>query len=170
MKFHVLIYDGFVSFEIMLATYLLKTKGDMVTVGLSTDPVTSYEGFKLIPSVSISELRADDIQLLLIPGGDIQEIQSHSALNTLVNRLDQRNAYIATICTASQLLDMERLSAEQKRQLTNPAGVTIEGNLITAKANKYVDFAIELGKVMDIYRDKEDLEETIQYFKLFKES
>lgn len=47
--------------------------------------------------------------------------------------------------------------------------MTIEGNLITAKANKYVDFAIELGKVMDIYRDKEDLEETIQYFKLFKE-
>lgn len=170
MKFHVLIYDGFVSFEVMLATYLLKTKGDMVTVGLSTDPVTSYEGFKMLPSVSISELSADDIQLLLIPGGDIQEIQSNTALNTLINRLDQRKAYIATICSASQLLNMERLSAEQKRQLTNSAGVTIEGNLIIAKANKYVDFAIELGKIMNIYRDKDDLEETIQYFKFFKES
>ncbi|MEJ3716658.1 hypothetical protein WGM54_01405 [Paenibacillus polymyxa] len=56
MKSHVLIYDGYVSFEIMLATYFMKTKGDIVTIGVSKDPVISYEDFKVTPAVALRKI------------------------------------------------------------------------------------------------------------------
>ncbi|MNI95193.1 hypothetical protein D3C73_1534270 [compost metagenome] len=46
--------------------------------------------------------------------------------------------------------------------------VVVDGHIITAKANAYVDFGIEIGKVMNIYSSTEDLEETIEVFKYFK--
>lgn len=45
--------------------------------------------------------------------------------------------------------------------------VVVDDNVVTAKASGYVDFALEIGKVMDIYENEEDLEETIRYFKHF---
>jgi hypothetical protein len=43
-----------------------------------------------------------------------------------------------------------------------------DGNILTAKPNGYVDFALELGRMMDIYQDEADLQETIDFFKYFK--
>lgn len=46
--------------------------------------------------------------------------------------------------------------------------VSIDGNVVTAKPNGYVDFALELGKMMDIYDDDADYQETVDFFKYFK--
>ncbi|KJD45088.1 hypothetical protein [Paenibacillus terrae] len=48
-----------------------------------------------------------------------------------------------------------------------PNGVR-DRQIVTAKANAYVDFGIELGKLMDIYENEQDLEETISFFKHFE--
>ncbi|MGQ3479720.1 DJ-1/PfpI family protein [Paenibacillus sp. TY11] len=170
MKSHVLIYDGYVSFEIMLATYFLKTKGDIVTIGVSKDPVMSHEDFKVIPSIDLSEVVTDDIQLLIIPGGDITELKTNKRVLSLINTLNNDNKFIGAICSAADLLEVAGVSNRITQQLNNPNGVEINENIITAKANKYVDFAIELGKVMNIYTNNEDLNETIDFFKLFKDS
>ncbi|MCP3808686.1 hypothetical protein NLX78_15725 [Paenibacillus sp. Lou8.1] len=75
---------------------------------------------------------------------------------------------IATICSATELLEIAGVS--YKNPVNHPTGLEIHKNIITAKPNKYVDFAIEIGKVVDIYTDDEDLKETIDFFKLFKDS
>ncbi len=41
-------------------------------------------------------------------------------------------------------------------------------NIITARANAYVDFAIEVGKKMNLFKDDNDIEETIKFWKEFK--
>ncbi|URJ48521.1 DJ-1/PfpI family protein [Paenibacillus polymyxa] len=168
MKSHVLIYDGYVSFEIMLATYFMKTKGDIVTIGVTKDPVISYEDFKVTPSVALDEVSAEDIQLLIIPGGDNTPLKTNKQLLALINTLNNDNKVIATICSATELLEIAGVS--YKNPVNHPTGLEIYTNIITAKPNKYVDFAIEIGKVMDIYTDDEDLKETIDFFKLFKDS
>ena len=43
-----------------------------------------------------------------------------------------------------------------------------DGNILTARANAYVDFAIEAGKALDLFEDERDLRETINFWKLFK--
>ena len=38
-------------------------------------------------------------------------------------------------------------------------------NVITARANAYVDFAIEAAKKLDLFVSEEDLQETIDFWK-----
>lgn len=38
-------------------------------------------------------------------------------------------------------------------------------NVITARANAYVDFAIEVAKKLDLFKSEEDLRETIAFWK-----
>ncbi len=45
-----------------------------------------------------------------------------------------------------------------------PAGRRI----ITARANRYVDFAIEVAKELELFEDEQDLRETIDFWKYFK--
>ena len=40
-----------------------------------------------------------------------------------------------------------------------------DGHVITAKANAYVDFAIETAKALDLFEDEADLQETISFWK-----
>lgn len=46
--------------------------------------------------------------------------------------------------------------------------VASDGNIITAKANGYVDFALEIGRAMDLYDDRADYEETVRFFRKLK--
>ncbi|MEK3789157.1 DJ-1/PfpI family protein [Paenibacillus sp. FSL K6-1230] len=169
MHTHVLIYNGYVSFEIMLATYLMKTKGDIVTVGLSREPVRSYEDLVVMPSTSLEEINVAEIDLLIIPGGDTSALLEHTRLAALVQELDKQEKFIAAICSATDLLQHYGI-LEGRHAVTNAAThiedlVRVDRNLITARANGYADFAIELGRMLNIYKDEADLEETIQYFK-----
>ncbi len=43
-----------------------------------------------------------------------------------------------------------------------------DGNVITARANAYADFAIEAGKALDLFEDETDLQETIDFWKYYK--
>jgi hypothetical protein len=45
----------------------------------------------------------------------------------------------------------------------------VDGNIVAAKENGYMDFELELGKVMNVFEDDKDYEETVSYFREFKE-
>ena len=40
--------------------------------------------------------------------------------------------------------------------------------MITSRANAYVDFAIETAKALNLFRDEQDLQETIDFWKNHK--
>ncbi|MCK6075206.1 DJ-1/PfpI family protein [Paenibacillus silvae] len=171
MKTHVLIYDGYVSFEIMLAIYLMKTKGEIITVGISSNPVKSYEGLRVNPEQLLDEVNDGDIEAFIIPGGDISEIQQNEKLVSLLQKMNTDHKYIGAICSGVDLIKQAGL-LEGKKYTSNDASHTatyeVHDNLITAKANGYVDFAIALGQMRGIYSDEADYEETIRFFKYFE--
>ena len=43
--------------------------------------------------------------------------------------------------------------------------VVVTENIITARPNGYVDFAIEVAKKMDLFEDEDDLKETIAFWR-----
>ena len=45
---------------------------------------------------------------------------------------------------------------------------TDDGHVITARANAYVDFAIETAKELELFEDEADLQETIDFWKYHK--
>ncbi|WP_342417113.1 DJ-1/PfpI family protein [Paenibacillus sp. FSL R10-2782] len=182
MKTYVFIYEGFVQFEIMLATYFLRTRGEIIPFAISKDPVTSYEGFSVLPLCSIDQVDMESVDLLVIPGGDISGVAANKHLHKLLQQLHQNKKGIGAICGGTLLLgqagvlngrsfttnvveEMEKLGPQGTFVNTN---VVTDGHIVTAKANAYVDFGIELGKLMDIYKNEQDLEETISFFKYFE--
>jgi putative intracellular protease/amidase len=86
-----------------------------------------------------------------------------------------------TICGLSAMLAKAGLLKDKKFTTSEPveefedfadgvyidSNVIVDGNIVTAKGNGYVDFALTLGKVMDIYEDEKDYEETVRYFREF---
>ncbi len=182
MKTYILIYKDFAHFEVILSSYFLKTKGEIVTVGLSDQQVTSVEGFNIVPHMSIADVAVEDVDVFIIPGGEPANISGCSKLCELIIKLNENNKIIGAIC--SGVLHLARAGILNNRNYTTsldlseyndfPCGnfidtnVVVDNNLITAKASGYVDFAIELGKLAEIYEDEADLKETIDFFKYFR--
>ena len=46
--------------------------------------------------------------------------------------------------------------------------VAVSGNVITSRANGYVNFAIEVARKMNLFKDDADLEETIAFWRDYK--
>ncbi|SEN02858.1 MULTISPECIES: DJ-1/PfpI family protein [unclassified Paenibacillus] len=181
MKTYILLFEGYVSFEIMLASYFMKTQGDIITVALEKGPLQSYEGFSVNPSALLNEINPSEVDLFIIPGGDVTAMLQRPDLMYFIKELHERKTPIAAICAGTllfgqaQILDSRSFTTNaesEMRAVTGQGqyvneGVVVDGHIITAKASAYVDFGIEIGKVMNIYSDAEDLEETIQVFKYF---
>lgn len=161
----------------------MKTKGDIITVGIDSNAVTSVEGFITLPHITMDEFDHLDADLFILPGGNPQEIKKNTELADLLKKLDREKKVIAAICAAplilasSGILKGKRFTTtlpvaefpEFKDALYQDQDLVVYENIITARANAYVDFAIEIGKKMDIFDGAEDLEETIRYFKFFQQ-
>ncbi len=61
-----------------------------------------------------------------------------------------------------------------KEPIKNIEGLTVipdmivDEHIVTAQPTGYVEFAITLGQLMDIYKDEEDFNETVDFFMNFK--
>ncbi len=76
---------------------------DVVTVGLTRDPVTAYGGLRLTPHHAIDEAGAVD--LLVLPGAiSIDDVLADEALMTAVDVAAQRAQTVASVCTGAFLL------------------------------------------------------------------
>jgi len=76
---------------------------DVVTVGLTADPVTAYGGLRLTPQVAIDE--AGPLDLLVIPGAvAIDDVLADDALMSAVDVAAGRAQTVASVCTGAFLL------------------------------------------------------------------
>lgn len=184
MNTHIFTYEGFAQFEVVLAAYFLATKGNITTVGISTEPVTSEEGFRTLPDTTLADISAEAVEVFIIPGGDPELLFGVDRLYTLLGELNRKKVPIAAICGGT--VHLAKAGILKGRNFTTPlqldnyswfdksrfenTPVVVDGNIITAKPNGYVDFALEIGRIMDIYKDDSDYEETVRFFKEFKDA
>ena len=183
LKSFVLIYETFVQFEVVLTNYFMKTKGEIITVGLDDREVTSWEGFKTVPHVAIDEVDPEVVDLFVIPGGEPDKLFESVKLLNLIKELYEQGKMLAAICAAPLQLARADLLNDHRYTTTLPLdefdsfsqdnfqndNVVVDRNIITAKAAGYVDFALEIGKKMDIFADEEDYQETVEYFKYYNQ-
>lgn len=182
MKTFILVYDSFAHFEVILSALFLKEKSEIITVGINKNIVTSTEGFRVMPHITINEVVNDEVDVFIIPGGEPEKLYKCDELYSLISDLHKLNKVIGAVCAGPiHLAKANILKGKRFTTSLNTNGVeefkgaeyvdqnvVIDGNIITAKASGYVDFAIEIGKIMNIYKDEDDLTETIDFFKFFK--
>lgn len=181
MKTYVLVYEGFAHFEVILASYFLKTRGEMITVGLKKELVTSGEGYQIMPHITLDEMDLDDVDVFIIPGGEPTQLYEETLLYDTIKELNDRDVVLGAICAGPTHLakagvlegkeyttswDLSKLDAFDPDMFVK-TNVVIDDNIITAQPTGYVDFGLALGEMMDIYEDDDDYEETVNFFKYF---
>jgi putative intracellular protease/amidase len=185
MSVCVLYYEGFCEFEVVFS--FLNFKGNIAAVALENRIYISEENQRYLPDKTIDELKPEDIDLFIIPGGDPSHLYENVKLREFITELNIRNKLISGICGGVELMakfgildnkectgDSEGIRLdENNKQLFEKAAivnedVVIDGNCITAMGQAYIEFAIELGRLMKIYKNEQEVLEAYHWFKNIK--
>jgi len=184
-----LIYDKFADFEIVQAALLLRDF-NRITVSFKEKMYTSETGFKVLSDMKISEVNPDETALFIIPGGEPKYLikdpkyeKEIRELNELLINLHEKNVNIAAICGGPTFLansgvlngknctgsikDDEKQYYEDT--VFHDCDIIRDGHLLTAKGNAFTEFAIEIGRIMNVFENEQDAIETLQWFKNIKD-
>ncbi|MBI0584755.1 MAG: DJ-1/PfpI family protein [Methanomassiliicoccus sp.] len=182
MRVGMLVYDGCVQFEVVLAAYFVQQRGEIMTYGLEMRDVRSAEGFQLRPDHLLSELDPEAIDAFIIPGGQPAGILDDPILAEKLRAMNAVGKLLAAICAAP--IHLSRAGVLEGRKFTSSVYLEREGdfttgtytdedlvqdgNTVTAWPNAYVDFAMALADRLHLFVDENDRDETVRVFREFK--
>lgn len=168
MKDIFLVYDTSCFYEIVILNYFLSVSQCQVCLcSPGGKSIKSMEGYSVNVDAALEELDLSQVRSFIIPGGDITPINNQMVENIL-QELRRKNVLIAGICAGVNVLDKAGLLKNIKSTYSSDDDIVNDDNIITARANSYVDFAIEVGKALDLFEDEADLQETVDFWKNFK--
>ncbi len=168
MKDIVLLYDDCCIYEIVILNYFLRATGSSL-VFCSPDgrKITATEGYSILPDAALPDIDLSDVRSFIVPGGDISHIDTPVVYECL-NTLHSSNVLVAGICAGVDVLEKAGLLEGRRSSHQKEYDCVLDRNILTARANAYVDFAIEAAKALDLFEDEADLLETIAFWKEFK--
>jgi putative intracellular protease/amidase len=186
-KVHVLVFDGFADWEPAHALAELRRWGhhEVVSVGFTTDDVTSMGGLRVRPDRALGDVRAQDIRLLILPGGDMWEREGaypRAELEALIGEIIAAGRPVAAICGATvamaraRLLDDRRHTSNTPTYLSEtvpcyrgapcyePTLAVRDRGVITASGLGAVDFAREIFAELGVF----SAEDEAVWYEMFK--
>mgnify|MGYP000853521825 FL=1 len=163
MKSVVLLYKTCCIYEIVITNYFLQCTGhEIVFATLDGKPVTAQEKFSINATCALNEIDPKEVELLLIPGGDISAIDNEEVYSFIRAVMDNKQL-VAGICNGVDELDNAGILEGIDSTHSVRDALVVGDYVITARANMYVDMAIAIGKKMDLFVDASDLQETIDF-------
>ena len=125
------------------------------------------EGYSINTAGILNAINPTDVELLIVPGGDITPIDKEDIWNYL-RLVNKNHGLITGICAGVDVLEHAGLLDGIDSTHSTDLDVAVCGNIITARANGYVDFAIETAKKLNLFEDEADLQETIAFWREFQ--
>jgi putative intracellular protease/amidase len=170
---YLLVLDGFADWEASLAASEINKSNrySVATVGLSRQQVRSMGGLSVQPQLVPDEIELERAAVLLVPGGTSWETGEDGEVTALLQRVHSAGVAIAALCGATVGLARAGLLSGRKHTsnmrgylaklvpgygaetdyLDQPA--VRDGNVITASGMGGVEFAYEVIKLLDLYRE-----------------
>lgn len=168
MKSVVLLYNTCCIYEIVILNYFLKYSGKNVEfVSIDGNAITSMEGYSINVSGILTNTNTQNIELMIIPGGNIKEIDNKIVWE-YIKQIHSDNTIIAGICAGVDVLDHAGVLDGIDSTHSTELDVVVTDKIITSRANGYVNFAIEIAKKMNLFKDDADLQETIAFWRDYK--
>lgn len=181
MKAGILIYDTCAQFEVVLAAMILREKGNVVTYGLEMRDMEAYEGFRLRPHHLLEDLRPEDVDIFIIPGGKPAVLARNKLLGDKLRELNSSGKPLAAICGGPVHLGFAGVL--KGKRYTTPVSeewseafegatyvdedVVEDGNIITAWPNAYADFALALGRRMGSFANSDEERSAVRLVREF---
>lgn len=171
------IFKGYCEFEITTAISILRTTHEMHTFSIDHTPCKSEAGLTTIPDFSINELNPEDYDVVIIPGGDLRPIAEAEELFHFVKAFTKKGKVAAAICSGVYVLGKAGVLTKKRYTVTLTAeqreflgcfnednyvykSVVKSENILTAQGHAYVQFGIELAKML-----REVNQDTIYFYK-----
>jgi putative intracellular protease/amidase len=168
MKNIFLVYDNCCFYEIIILSYFMKFTGQETALcSVDGKEINCMEGYSVNVDMELKDVNIDDVKCLTITGGDVSAI-NNKAVHDFIKNLADKGAIISAICAGVDVLDDAGILNGIKSTHSEDIDVSNDKNIITARANAYVDFAIEVAKKLDLFEDENDLQETIDFWKYHK--
>lgn len=183
---YAVIFDGFADWEPAYALAELRRWGKRTvrTVGFDDTPVISMGGLRVIPDLDLASVHASDIELLVLPGGDLWQSTDYPRpiLESLIAALLATETPIAAICAGTlalaraHVLDSRRHTSNARSYLPAyapeysggayylEAPAVHDHHVITASGLAAVDFARAIFAELGIFTEKNEA----QWFDMFK--
>lgn len=187
MKIALFYYDGFSEFEIALIGLFFK-EHDVIAIALEDREYKSEECQRFIVDKVIKDTDVQTIDMFVIPGGEPAPLVDNLELKNFVEKLIAQNKKVAGICGGASLLaglgilkgkkctgmssgrDPSRPSYQYFfESLFSDEHVVVDGNIITAQGQAYVEFAVELARQMSLCEQEADYGEALKWFKNIRE-
>ena len=183
---YVVIFDGFADWEPAHALAELRRWGKRTvrTAGFTGAPVVSMGGLRVTPDVDLASVRAEDVELLVLPGGDLWQTDDYprATLESLISELLIAETPIAAICggtlalARAHVLDDRKHTSNMRSYL--PAHATeysgsahyvesaavSDRHVITASGLAAVDFARAIFAELGVFSAKDEA----LWFDMFK--
>ncbi|MFI3214889.1 MAG: DJ-1/PfpI family protein [Eubacteriales bacterium] len=168
MKDVFLLYDTCCMYEIVLLNYFMQyTKADVLLVSVTGQPITTMEGYKIVVDGAIDDVDTSIVRSFIITGGHIDNVNTQS-VKKLILDIKKRDVLIGGICAGVDLLNDAGVLSDLESTHSKDVDLIKDNRVVTARANAYVDFAIEIAKELKMFTDEKDLQETINFFKYHK--
>jgi putative intracellular protease/amidase len=104
MNTYMFLYDGFADFEITPFLLFLREKTEVITFSFEKGVQKSEEQLRVVVDLSLSEVDPDDVDLLILPGGDPEPFRDRTDFHNLLKNVYKRRKLIAAICGGSGFL------------------------------------------------------------------
>lgn len=181
---YIFLFDGFADWEIAYLMPELRKSNEinLKTFTIDGSLVTSMGGLKISPDISLSEVRASDKALLVLPGGNAWEKGEVNGIDYLVKNFYENHGTLAAICAAPTHL-AEKGFLEDVKHTSNDLNylkaiaphykgednyqselVVTDKNIITASGISSLEFAREIFRKVNLY-DEKIIEKWYQLFK-----
>ena len=165
MKDVFLVYNTSCFYEIIILNYFMSfTNCDVILCSLDGKPVKTMEGYSVNVDRALKDVEKEQIRSFIVPGGNISNIDNEEVKQYL-QELKKRNILIAGICAGVDVLDHAGVLSDVCSTHSTDFDIVNDYHVITARANAYVDFAIETAKELGLFTNEEDLQETIGFWK-----
>ncbi len=165
MRTVVLLYNTCCIYEIVILNYFLRFTGkDVVFVSVDGNSITSMEGYSVNVLGKLTDIDVTNVELMVVPGGNIREIDNGSVYEYLQN-VKVKKGIIAGICAGVDVMEHAGILEGIPSTHSTELDVAVTDRVITARANGYVDFAIEVAKKMNLFENEDDLKETIAFWR-----
>lgn len=168
MKDVFLVYNTSCFYEIIILNYFMSVTGcDVEMCSLDGKSIRTMEGYSVNVDKALSEVDFNEVRSFTMPGGNINLLDKEVVKSTL-KECRKRKILISAICAAVDLVDEAGLLKGIRSTHSTEEDVVNDDNIITSRANGYVDFAIEVAKQLNLFKDESDLQETIDFWKNYK--
>jgi putative intracellular protease/amidase len=183
---YMFVFDGYADWEPSLAIAGLSRYTDFAVKTFSKDgkAVRSMGNMHITPDLSLEQVMANDVELLLLPGGEAYDQGGNLEIIPLLNSVLDQNRMVAAICGATGFLAEHGYLDEIKHTSNHlefylrkvapnyrgeqnyvKAHVVKDGNVITANSTAIVEFANEIFEHFNLF----EFQELSFWFQFFRE-